>query len=176
MNWQLFVSIYCLIFLAELPDKTAFATLLLATRSRATAVFRGVAVAFLVQTLVAAIFGSFIALLPERWIHLGAGVLFLFFAVRMWWERNKDEEESSQEANSCEIGFWPSAWQAFLVIFIAEWGDLTQLATASLIAKYSDAKGTVFFAALLALWSVTLLAVILGQKAKYLIKPALLKK
>lgn len=176
MNWQLFLSIYFLIFLAELPDKTAFATLLLATRSRALPVFAGVAAAFLVQTIVATVFGSVLSLLPERWIHLGAGVLFLGFAIQMWWQRNDSDDEESNGIPGCRVGFWPCAWRAFLVIFVAEWGDLTQIATASLIAKYHDAKVTVFVAAVLALWSVTALAIIVGSKAKKFIKDSLLKK
>ncbi len=175
MNWQLFFSVYILIFLAELPDKTAFATLLLATRNRALAVFTGVAVAFLVQTAVAVVFGSLLSLLPAKWVQLGAGILFLGFALQMWLQRNEKENGPATDG-SCEIGFWRSAWKAFLIIFIAEWGDLTQIATASLIAKYSHSKFTVFSAALLALWSVTLVAVFLGHRTKNLIKPALLKR
>jgi putative Ca2+/H+ antiporter (TMEM165/GDT1 family) len=174
MNWQLFFSVYLLIFLAELPDKTAFATLLLAAKGRAAAVFSGVAVAFLVQTLVATLFGSAIALLPEKWVHLGAGVLFLGFAVHMWRERIEEEVAASEAGPLGRNTFWTSAWKAFVVIFIAEWGDLTQIATASLIAKYSEFKLTVFLAALLALWSVTAFAVIIGQKAKSFLNPTVL--
>lgn len=174
MNWPLLVSIYSLIFLAELPDKTAFATLLLATRSRGSAVFVGVAAAFLIQTIVAVVFGGLISLLPEKWVHLGAGVLFLFFAVQMWRERNA-EDECPENMPVFRAAFWPSAWRAFLVIFVAEWGDLTQIATASLIARYDHDKVTVFVAAILALWTVTLLAVVLGRRLRNLIHPKKLK-
>jgi putative Ca2+/H+ antiporter (TMEM165/GDT1 family) len=174
MNWQLFLSIYILIFVAELPDKTAFATLLLAARGRALSVFFGVAAAFLVQTIFAVVFGSLIGLLPGRWVHLGAGFLFLAFALHTWIHKDdleeNEESEITQNATSMSA-FWPSAWKAFLVIFIAEWGDLTQIATASLIAKYKDNPLTVFSAALLALWSVTAIAVVVGQKVKDFIHP-----
>lgn len=184
MNWHLFFSIYVLIFVAELPDKTAFATLLLATRSKPIPVFIGVAAAFLVQTVVAVLFGSLIALLPAPYVHLFAGLLFLFFAVQMWRSRFESEElpvntngdGTLAQAARKSIGFWSVGWSAFLVIFIAEWGDLTQVMTGSLIAKYPSDKLTVFFAALLALWSVTLAAVLLGRHAKHLINPTEIKK
>ena len=95
MDWTLFVSIFSLIFVAELPDKTAFATLLMASRGRPVAVFLGVAGAFLVQSAVAVGFGSLIALLPERWVHLAAGIMFLGFAAHTWFQ--KDEEEVVEE-------------------------------------------------------------------------------
>jgi putative Ca2+/H+ antiporter (TMEM165/GDT1 family) len=174
MNGQLFISIFLLIFIAELPDKTAFATLILAARGRALAVFVGVAAAFFVQTLVAVAFGSVIALLPAKWVHLGAGVLFIVFAGQMWRERGGDDADAAN-ADACEISFWAGAHKAFVVIFIALWGDITQLATASLIAKYSESKLTVFAAAVAALWSVTGVAVLIGQKAKEHIKPRLIK-
>ncbi len=81
MNWDLFRSVFFLIFIAELPGKTAFATLLLASRSRPTPVFIGVALAFTVQTIVAVLFGSLIALLPPNWVHLAAGLMFFWFAL-----------------------------------------------------------------------------------------------
>lgn len=183
MNWHLFVSIYLLIFIAELPDKTAFATLLLATRSRPLPVFAGVALAFLVQTVVALIFGSLIALLPANWVHLAAGLMFFTFAAQMW--RGRDESESEAETHAehdletAHINLqslWTSVGSSFLVIFVAEWGDLTQLTTASLAAKYPAEKLTVFLASVLALWSVTLLAVVMGRQAKRFVNPSVIKR
>ena len=178
MNWPLFFSIYSLIFVAELPDKTAFATLLMAARGKAIAVFCGVCLAFVVQSLVAVAFGGLIGLLPERWVHLGAGILFLLFAAHTWFHR--DEEEAEEEKSATEISertiFLAAAWRAFVVIFIAEWGDLTQLATASLAAHYHEFPITVFSAATLALWSVTAIAVLVGSKMKHVIHVDWLKK
>jgi putative Ca2+/H+ antiporter (TMEM165/GDT1 family) len=180
VNWHLFFSIYALIFIAELPDKTAFATLLLATRSRPVPVFTGVAIAFLVQTIVAVLCGSLIALLPASWVHLGAGLMFFFFSWQMWRSRFEAEGEAEDGVDAHPpfnvFSFWSAAWSAFIVIFIAEWGDLTQLATGSLVAKYPSDKLTVFVAALLALWSVTLVAVMLGRNARRFINPVAIKK
>ena len=171
MNWNLFFSIYTLIFIAELPDKTAFATLLLAARGRAQAVFLGVAGAFLIQTLVAVTFGSALSLLPEKWVHFGSGLIFIGFAVLAWRQRNRPEDEDEADFDSLHASFWPCVWKSFMVIFIAEWGDLTQLATASMTAKYGNDKLTVFTAALLALWSVTAVAVVLGRNIERWVKP-----
>jgi len=175
MNWPLFISTFMLIFIAELPDKTAFATVLLATRGRASAVFVGAALAFLVQTIVAAFFGRIISLAPEKWVHLGVGLIFLAFAFHGYLRKEDEETKPSSDA-VCVVRFWPCAWKAFVVIFIGEWGDLTQIATASLLAKNREFQFTVFSAALLALWSVTLLAVLLGAKASEYVKPHLIRQ
>jgi putative Ca2+/H+ antiporter (TMEM165/GDT1 family) len=174
VHWELFFSIFGIIFLAELPDKTALATLLLAAKSSSKPVFIGVSLAFLVQTIVAALFGNIISLAPVKWVHVGAGVLFLIFAIQLW--RSKDEDDDEDTGASATTGFWKTVWKAFLVIFIAEWGDLTQLATASLIARYHENQVTVFFAAFLALVAVTAIAVFAGSRVHKLIKPALLKR
>jgi len=175
---MLFFSIFCVIFLAELPDKTAFATLLMATRGKPMAIFIGVAVAFLVQTIVALIFGSLFGLLPAAWVHLGAGILFIAFALHTWFFHDKEEAEAEKNTPiiSEKFQFLKATWKSFLVIFIAEWGDLTQLATASLAAKYKDSLWTVFIAAVLALWTVTAIATFVGAKVKHVVHAHVLKK
>ncbi len=177
MDWKLFFSTYSLIFLAELPDKTALATLLMAARGRPWPIFAGVAVAFLVQSLIAVSFGTIIGNFPEKWVHLGAGLLFIFFGFLEWRKSLEHEaEESSAEISAQGLqGFWRSAWSAFLVIFVAEWGDLTQLATATLAAREASPI-TIFFSATLALWSVTLLAIVLGRFAKKFIHQKFLQR
>ena len=159
----LFASVFGVIFLAELPDKTAFATLLLATRRRPLAVFLGAAGAFVVQSLVAVAFGSVLTLLPPRLVRVGAGLLFLGFAWAMWARAPEDEDLGN--AGEGGPGFLSSMGASFAVIFIAEWGDLTQLATAALAAKHGRPL-TVFLAATSALWAVTAVAVAAGSRLK----------
>src|SRR5579863_10553396 len=91
MDWTLFTSTFALIFVAELPDKTAIAVLLMASRHNPWGVFAGAAGAFVVQSLVAVAFGSIFSLLPEKAVHASAGVLFLVFAFFMWREKEKEE-------------------------------------------------------------------------------------
>ena len=113
--------------------------------------------------------------MPERWVHLGAGVMFIGFAIYTWIGRVEDDDNGGTMATNA-AGFWRSAWQAFIVIFIAEWGDLTQIATATLVAQYPKNLVTVFVAALSALWAVTGLAVLIGQKAAKLINPQKIRR
>ena len=172
-NTHLFASTFGLIFLAELPDKTAVATVLMATTLNPYALFIGVALAFVVQSLVAVPFGSLCACVPPHWIKGAAGILFVVFAWMMWKREIEEEEKESKEEH--HKNFMKTIWSSFLVIFIAEWGDLTQLATATLTAQYQQAF-TIFTAATLALWSTTALAIVIGNRAKHLINPRLLQK
>lgn len=178
----LFFSTFGLIFVAELPDKTAFATLLMATQGDPWAIFIGVAAAFLVQSGIAVCFGSFFAKLPPQWIHLGAGILFLVFAV-MAWRRDLDadhdsaEKEIAVEASSAALAktFWQTASRSFVIIFVAEWGDLTQLASASLTAKY-QAPFIIFSASTLALWTASAIAIGVGHNLQKAINTQLLTR
>ena len=158
---SLFLSVFGLIFLAELPDKTAFATLLLAGSRPPLAVFLGAAAAFAVQSLVAVAFGGALGHLPRRLVDIGAGLLFLGFSWAMWTRH----EEGPGAPPDAAAGFWRAAGASFAVIFIAEWGDLTQLATATLTAEHGRPL-TIFLAATAALWSVSALAVAAGRGLK----------
>jgi putative Ca2+/H+ antiporter (TMEM165/GDT1 family) len=169
----LFASVFGVVFLAELPDKTAFAALLLATRRRPLAVFLGAAGAFVVQSLVAVAFGSVLNFLPPRLVRVGAGILFLGFAWAMWTRVREDGAADSEDAAGA--GFFGSIGASFAVIFVAEWGDLTQLATAALAAKHGR-PWTVFLAATSALWAVTALAVAVGSRLRRAVDPRVLQK
>jgi putative Ca2+/H+ antiporter (TMEM165/GDT1 family) len=172
---KLFVSTFALIFVAELPDKTALAVLIMATRNHPVATFLGVALAFLVQTVIAVCFGRFFGLLPEHWVHLASGVLFLGFAGYAFIAREEAPEEASKPI-STDSAFARVVLSAFVVIFIAEWGDLTQLATATLVAKYPHGIFTLFWAALLALWAVSAVAIVIGRHAKDRLNPVWLNR
>jgi len=159
----LFASTFALIFAAELPDKTAFAAVLLSVRRRPLPVFAGAALALAVQSFIAVAFGGVLSLLPARAVRVGAGLLFLGFAWTMW---NREEEELPEVGSAQgEPGFARSAATAFAVIFVAEWGDLTQLATAALAARHGRPL-TVFLASTSALWCVAALAVAVGRRLK----------
>jgi putative Ca2+/H+ antiporter (TMEM165/GDT1 family) len=173
MNWKLFASTFGLIFISELPDKTAFAALLLATRNRPLPVFCGAAAAFVIQSIVAVTFGVLLTYLPQKVIHLAAGVIFLVLAIVMW--RRRSSEDEPHVSGSSRRGFFPTMASSFTVIFIAEWGDLTQLATATLAAKYA-APVTIFASATLALWSVSALGIAIGRTARRTVQPKLLQQ
>ncbi len=119
-----------------LPDKTALASLVLATRYRAVDVIAGAWLAFFIHTIISVAAGGLLHALPSRPIHLAAGVGFIVFAVLAL--RRKETEELGEEARKVEgtRGILRAAWvTSFLVVFAAEWGDLTQLATAALVAR-----------------------------------------
>ena len=157
-----------LIFVGELPDKSAVASLVLGTRFPLRWVFAGVASAFLLHVIVAVLAGSLLTLLPQRVLEGVVAVLFLIGAVLIWREGNEDEEalEAEEEAELSAVpdtaGFWKVASLGFGVIFIAEWGDLTQILTANLAAKYDD-PFSVAVGATLGLWAVALLAILGGK-------------
>jgi Ca2+/H+ antiporter, TMEM165/GDT1 family len=161
-GWALFFSVFGVIFVAELPDKTALAALVLATRHRPLPVLLGAAAALTIQSVVAVGAGELVSLLPQRPVRVLSGVVFVVSAVMMW-RRNEGADEDGKAADG-RAGFWRSAWLVFVVVFIAEWGDLTQLATAALAARYRSPYW-VFGGATLALWAVTAIAVVVGHRA-----------
>ncbi len=171
MNWNLFASTFGLIFLAELPDKTAFATLMLAGEGKLPALFIGAAFAFLIHVVLAVTVGEYLGLLPSGWIKFGSGILFLIFAV-MSLKRSLSSEntDSPSQEKALNLSFFQAFAKTFVVIFIAEAGDLTQLATASLTAKYHD-RISILAGSVTALWSVTLIALLLGKKLQGSINP-----
>ena len=167
MSLSLFATVFGVIFVAELPDKTALATLVLATRHRALPVFLGASLALTVQSVVAVLAGSLLSELPARYVHLGSGMLFLICAVLMW-IRKPEGNEAKEGAG--EPGFWRALSTVFAVVFIAEWGDLTQIGTAAFEARY-HAWLTVMIASVVALWCVAALAVFVGNRAGKLLDP-----
>lgn len=154
------------IFVVELPDKTFIATLVMSTRMRPLFVWIGVALAFLVQTGVAVGLGKAASFLPEQLVRTVAALMFVIGAIILFREaRSADADESDQEeeyaAKSTAQGFRVIV-TSFLVLFAAEWGDLSQLLTISLVAKYDDPL-SVFLGAWGALLAVSGLAVIVGR-------------
>lgn len=152
-----------LIFVAELPDKTAVAGLVLGTRFPALWVFTGMAAAFLTHVAIAVAAGSLLTLLPRRPVELIVAALFLLGAVLVWREGLDTNDEDDGVTDAAETaGFWRVASLGYGVIFLAEWGDLTQILTANLAAKYNDPI-SVAIGATLGLWAVALLAIFGGK-------------
>ena len=157
------------IFVVELPDKTFIATLVLSTKFRPLLVWFGVGLAFAVQTGVAVVLGKAVGLLPDDVVHVGAALMFLGGAVilfRTASSADEDEAESESEyaakVTTNPGGGVKAVVTSFLVLFAAEWGDLSQLLTLSLVAKYDDPM-SVFLGAWAALLTVSGLAVIVGR-------------
>jgi Ca2+/H+ antiporter, TMEM165/GDT1 family len=153
--------VFAVIFLAELPDKTAVATLVLASRFRPWPVFAGVALAFTLHVVLAVAAGQALSLLPQRLVEVIVGVLFAVGAVLLLRPHDDDETDASTETAAA-----PSGRQgfvtAFTVVLFAEFGDLTQIGTANLAAKYHDPI-VVGLGAVLALWAVAGVAIVGGR-------------
>ena len=189
MNLAVAATCFAVIFVAELPDKTALASLVLGTRYRALFVFAGVAAAFTVHVVLAVSAGSLLLLLPHRVLQAVVAVLFAAGAVLMLRRRDDDEPRAggaedpavgedrglaapagqggaatlALPAVKARDGFWKVAARSFAVLFIAEFGDLTQLATANLAARYHNPL-SVGVGAVLGLWAVGALAITGGRQ------------
>ena len=158
------LTAFVLVLPVELPDKTLFASLVLATRFPPLPVFIGVGAAFGLQVAIAVTAGSLLSLLPDALVSGVVAVLFLVGAVLLW--RSADEgPEDAEDAGEGKEGrsFLRVAAISFGVLFAAEWGDLSQLATAGLAARYGDPI-SVFVGSWAALLVVSGLAVFLGKK------------
>ena len=159
---------FAAIFVVELPDKTFIATLVLSTRYRGLLVWIGVGLAFMLQTLIAVTVGHAVTFLPDTAVKIVAAVIFLLGAVLLLREAPRaDAEEEETEAEfaakttASKTGL-AAVGASFLVLFAAEWGDLSQLLTISLVGKYDD-PASVFIGAWAALLAVSGLAVIAGR-------------
>ncbi len=158
---QHFAVTFSAIFLAELPDKTMIATLLLSTHfHRRLPVWGGVTLGYAVHVLLAVIFGTALSQLPTTPIHILVGLLFLTGGVMTWRAGSSaDHDETAQWSASMSNA--RVVWTAASVILVAEFGDLTQLATAGFAARFDDPIA-VGIGSIVALSSVSGLAVLAG--------------
>jgi putative Ca2+/H+ antiporter (TMEM165/GDT1 family) len=157
------LTTFVVIFPAELPDKSMFASLVLGTRFRRLPVFCGVAAAFAVHVVIAVAIGSVFALLPERLVLFVVAALFAGGSAFLLLGKEEDDGEAA-EASRAMADQHPVrvALASFGVVFLGEWGDITQITTANLAARYGDPL-SVGVGALLALWSVAALALTVGR-------------
>jgi putative Ca2+/H+ antiporter (TMEM165/GDT1 family) len=193
VSLSLLAAVFGIVFVAELPDKTALASLVLGTRYRPGFVFVGMAAAFAVHVIIAVAAGSALSLAPQRIVEAVVAVLFVAGAVLILRRGGEDQDDqhaagSAQPQNTRALGdegrphntaavltrirsrrgvrpsgFWKVAVTSFGVLFVAEFGDLTQIVTANLAAKYHDPV-SVGLGAVLGLWAVGGLAVLGGQQ------------
>jgi len=168
MNIAVALATFALIVPVELPDKTFVATLVLATRYRALPTWIGVGLAFGVQSLVAVTLGGLIAQLPHRPVTAVAAVLFLLGAFVLWRGASGADDDEAETESEFEgkvrsgISGRRAVLASFTVLFVAEWGDLSQLLTAGLVVKYDDPV-SVFVGAWAALLLVSGLGAVLGR-------------
>ena len=165
---------FAVTFLAELPDKSMFATLVLGTRYRPLWVWTGAAAAFTVHMAIAVTAGQLLALLPHRIVDAIVAALFLAGAAYLWAVSfrppHRQDELDAARMGGGRASFPRVAGAAFTIIFLAEWGDITQFTAANLAARYNPFL--VFAGATLGLWAVAATAVSIGAKSLSLLPMA----
>jgi Ca2+/H+ antiporter, TMEM165/GDT1 family len=161
---------FATVFLAELPDKTMIATIMLSARfHRPLAVWAGAATALTLQMVIAVAAGHVLRLLPDRPVRFAVAGLFAVGAVVLWRGQSDADDDVVDGAGGDDergdegrqAGFGRIAATVFGVVFVAEWGDLTQLATASLATTRPPLS--VLIGASAAMISVSAIGVISGR-------------
>jgi putative Ca2+/H+ antiporter (TMEM165/GDT1 family) len=164
MNIGTFLGIMALMFVLELPDKTFLATVIMATRARPLMVVIGGSTALVIQMGIAVGAGSLLTLFPVHWKDLIVGVLFLGGAAYLLFVTESAEEEKGRRGAAIEMVAtrWKEITTAFVVIFIGEFGDLTQIQAANFEAKLHQPL-EVFVASSIALVAVSFLGAYSGR-------------
>ncbi len=142
--------------------------IMLASQGKLKNIFAGAAAAFFIQSLISVLLGEILVLLPQGIVHLAAGLLFLFFAYSFW---KQSERSLDLKIDQPEV----SAKAVFLIVFMAEFGDVSQLAIATAAATASS-RVSVFIEAVVALWLIAGIALLLGRNLKHLGKPSAIQK
>jgi len=156
---------FILIVPVELPDKTFIATLMLSTRYKPWPVWIGVTAAFFVQCLVAVAAGKLITLLPHDIVQWAVVALFTIGAIVLFRSAHQSRADEMSDAPTPPPptrSNLRAATASFLVLFAAEWGDLSQLLTAGLVARGGNPVA-VFLGSWFGLAAVSGAAVVLGR-------------
>jgi putative Ca2+/H+ antiporter (TMEM165/GDT1 family) len=168
---------FTLTFLAELPDKSMFAALVLGTRYRPSWAWAGAAAAFTVHMAIAVTAGQLLALLPDRAVQAVVAALFIAGSAYLWLTSLRPEHHEGADAarlGARTASFTRVAMTSFTIVFLAEWGDITQVTAANLAARYDPVL--VFAGATLGLWAVAGVAVSVGAKSLDLIPMAWVRR
>ena len=166
-----FLGIFALIFVLELPDKTFIATIIMSTRARPLMIVIGASIAFTIHMGLAVGAGSLLTLFPSFWKNLIVGLLFLGGSAYLLFVPEKVEEEKGEREAQPEVSATRAKEiaTAFVVLFVGEFGDLTQIQAANFEAKLHQPL-EVFLAATLSLICVTFVGAY-GGKALQRIVP-----
>ncbi|HEY6480326.1 MAG TPA: TMEM165/GDT1 family protein [Streptosporangiaceae bacterium] len=160
-------TVFGIIALAELPDKSMFASLVLSTRYGRLPVFAGAACALTVHVAIAVAAGQLLTLLPRQLLSAVVAVLFLGGAAYLLISSVRHSDDHG-EADAARLGAAQPSFArifgtTFGIIFLAEWGDITQITVANFAARYDPVA--VGVGAALGLVAVAALAVNVGAKS-----------
>ena len=170
MSVSAFLGVFALIVVLELPDKSMIATVVMSTRARPLAVALGASAGFIVQMGIAVGAGGLLTLLPHRVKDVVVGLAFLGGAAYLLLVKEKAEEESGARRGEAErrASWTRETLTAFTVIFLGEFGDLTQIQAANFEAKLHQPV-EVFLACSAALVAVAFLGSYVGQSLQRVI-------
>ena len=129
---QAFLVAFGVVFLAELPDKTMFATIVLATRyRRPVAVVVGVTVAMAFHSILAVVVGEALRQLPHAPVQIAVAAFFVVGGILLLRGGGSGGEVDTAPVHSA----WGVIGRTAIVIGVAEFGDFTQLATVGIAAN-----------------------------------------
>ena len=170
MSVSAFLGVFALIVVLELPDKSMIATVVMSTRARPLAVALGASAGFIVQMGIAVGAGGLLTLLPHRVKDVVVGLAVLGGAAYLLLVKEKAEEESGARRGEAErrASWTRETLTAFTVIFLGEFGDLTQIQAANFEAKLHQPV-EVFLACSAALVAVAFLGSYVGQSLQRVI-------
>jgi putative Ca2+/H+ antiporter (TMEM165/GDT1 family) len=144
-----FTAALLLITVSELGDKTFFIAVILAMHHPRRLVFTGVTAALAAMTIISVLFGQVVSLLPKIYIHYAEIALFVAFGIKLLYDASKmssagsdpevvEEAEAAVKKADLELPKKKTSLaiviEAFILTFMAEWGDRTQIATIALAA------------------------------------------
>jgi Ca2+/H+ antiporter, TMEM165/GDT1 family len=169
--------VFALVAVAELPDKTMIATVVMGSRSRPVLVWIGASCAFAVHVALAVIAGRLLLLLPHRIVETVITVLFVIGAGYLLFVPEKKEEEKGEgegEGETARAGVGV-VLGAFTVILVGEFGDLTQILILNLVGRYHQ-PAAVFIGSLAALVGIAALGAFGGRALERLVPVSLIRR
>jgi Ca2+/H+ antiporter, TMEM165/GDT1 family len=165
---------FATVFPAELADKSLIATVVLTTRfGRPLLTWMGASAAFAMHVIIAVTAGQLLGQLDQRIISVVVIGLFVVGAIVLWRSAGETDDEQARELEPATR--WTVFASSFAVLGLAEWGDLTQLATAGLVAR-TGAPVSIGLGAFSALTAIAAGAAIGGRALSRLIPIAVLRK
>jgi len=127
-GWTVSAAAYALVAVAEFGDKSQLVCMTLAARHRHGPVFWGAVVAFSALNAIAVIFGAVAGQwIPEQVLAIAVAILFAVFGLKNLLAKEEDDDEIVEKKSGHGIFL-----TTFLMIFLAEFGDKTQISVAGL--------------------------------------------
>ncbi|HMD45931.1 MAG TPA: TMEM165/GDT1 family protein [Acidimicrobiales bacterium] len=177
MSLSVVLTVFLLVAVAELPDKTMIATVVMGSRSRPVLVWAGASAAFVVHVTLAVVAGRLLQLAPHRVVQAVVTVLFVGGACYLLFvpEEAQEEKGVAEADGVARTPPWKVVFTAFTVILVGEFGDLTQLLIVNFVAKYHQ-PASVFVGALAALVTISAIGAFSGRALLRVVNLTLIRR